>query len=119
MKKYLIGILTFYLTLFSCNNQEFTAIEIINDSGNKIDSLIIGKKDDSYAKYVSLNTDESIQYKADLSDFSVNDSSYVIAYRQNNKTVAVPFIYYKNGTPTDKLLSIRILKDTISMDIEF
>ncbi|MBT8300451.1 MAG: hypothetical protein KJO63_03915 [Maribacter sp.] len=119
MKKYLIGILSFCLTLLSCNNHEFTDIEIINRTGDSIDSLIIGKKDDSYGKYVSLNKDESIIYKVDLSDFSRNDSSYVISYRQKNKTVAMPFIYYKNGTPTDELLTIRILKDSISMDIEF
>ncbi|MBT8301520.1 MAG: hypothetical protein KJO63_09330, partial [Maribacter sp.] len=90
MKKYFIGILSFCLILFSCNNQEFTDIEIINKSGDVIDSLIIGKKDDSYGKYVSINKDESIIYKVDLSDFSINDSSYIISYRQQSKTVAMP-----------------------------
>jgi hypothetical protein len=119
MKKYSIGILSFFLALFSCNNQELSDIEITNNSGYGIDSLIIGQKNVSFGKYISINPYESVLYKVDLNNFSINDSSYVISYLQNNKTVSMPFIYYKNGSPTDELIHIRILKDTISMDIEF
>ena len=119
MKKYLIGILGTLFAIISCDNPILTDIEIKNSSGFRIDSLKIGQKDYSNGKYISLMPEESAIYKTDLTDFSVDDSSYVISYWQNNKKVILPFVYYKDGSPNDKLLQIGILKDSITTNIKF
>ena len=119
MKKHLIGILGAFLTISSCDNPILTDIEIKNSSGFRIDSLKIGQKDYFGGNYISLEPEESAIYKSDLTDFSADGSSHIVSYWQNNKTVILPFAYYKDGSPTDKLLQIRILKDSIKMNIKF
>jgi hypothetical protein len=42
-----------------------------------------------------------------------------ISYQQNNGAIITSLMYSKNGKPTDKLLGIVILKETITTNIEF
>ena len=118
MKKHLIGIIIISLTFISCNNRVLADFEIINNTGLRIDSLKIEPMVISDGKYISLNSNEKAEYKADMTGIEKIDGSYRISYLQNGEIKIKDFGYYTNGYPTEKLTSIKIEKDTIKFDFE-
>ncbi|MFT5942106.1 MAG: hypothetical protein ACI9Q4_001365 [Sediminicola sp.] len=69
--------------------------------------------------FISIRPNEKVHYKADMTSAIQTDSSYIISYKQNNETILLPFQYFINRYPNNKLILIDIQKDTLSMDIEF
>jgi hypothetical protein len=119
MKNRLIGILIFIVTLTSCENRVIADFEITNKTGLKIDSLKIEPMVISDGKYISLNSNEKIEYKADMTGIAKIDGSYRLSYKQNGQLIVKDFGYYTNGYPTEKLTRIEIEKDTLKFDMEF
>lgn len=119
MKNKLIGIIVLFFTLTSCSNRVTADFEITNKTGLKIDSLNIEPMVVSEGKYISLNTNEKVEYKADMTGITKTDGSYRLSYKQNGETIIKGFGYYSNGYPSEKITRIEIEKDTLKFDYEF
>ncbi|MET6989295.1 hypothetical protein [Sediminicola arcticus] len=119
MRKYYIGIIASLVTFISCEPKVIADFEITNNSGSRIDSLKIGGKKAYNTSFISIRPNEKAHYKADMTSAIQTDSSYIISYKQNNETILLPFQYFINRYPNNKLILIDIQKDTLSMDIEF
>ncbi|WP_299224876.1 hypothetical protein [uncultured Psychroserpens sp.] len=119
MKPKFIRILITIITLSSCDNQVVANFEIINKTGFKIDALKIEPMVITDGKYISLNPNDKVKYKADMTGIAKIDGSYRLSYKQNGEFIIKDFGYYTNGYPTEKLTRIEIGKDTLKFDIEF
>ena len=105
--------------MISCNSQVVADFEITNDTGLRIDSLKIEPMVISDGIYISIDSNEKVKYKSDMTGIPNTDGSYRISYRQNGLTKTKDFGYYTNGYPTEKLTRIKIEKDTLKFDFEF
>ena len=95
MKNCLIGIFIFIVTLTSCNNRVIANFEVTNKTGLKIDSLKIEPMPMviSDRKYISLKSNEKVEYKTDMTGIAKIDGSYRLSYKQNGQLIVKPFGY--------------------------
>ena len=116
MKKKLTVLVGVYLSLVSCSNSVTADFEITNRTEMRIDSLKIEPMVISDGKYISLDSNEKVEYKADMTDIAKHDGSYRISYQINGENNIKDFGYYTNGYPLEKITKIEIQKDTIIID---
>jgi hypothetical protein len=107
-----IRILLLCLTLSSCERSQYSNFEITNSTQEKIDSLKISTGTKTII-YISLNPNETKEYKCDLSQMAKVDGDYELSYKINSVKRIKRFGYFTNGSPTGKLVKINIQNDTV------
>jgi hypothetical protein len=106
-----------FLIFFSCNNEIIAKFEITNKTYTIIDSLNISSFDYQINKnYINLKPGETKEYFLDLTDLPKVDGDYFLRfiYLDSNKKESERFGYYTNGYPLEKLIQIKISRDTIA-----
>jgi hypothetical protein len=108
------------LSLSSCTSRVTVQFEIINNSGNDIDSLVIEPTIiNEKKKYISIKQSRKATYATDMTGIAKVDGAYSIFYVSNDKKKLFNFGYYTNGYPLEKKMSINIESDTILIYPEF
>ncbi len=113
MQKNLIIFFGILLLFLSCDDPVTADFEIINNTGIKIDSLVIEPNINEKGKYISLMPAEKVEYKADMTTIAQIDGPYFISFNSNTEKRTQMFGYYTNGYPQEKITKIKIEKDTI------
>jgi len=109
----ILSISLFSLLLYtSCEDKVIAKFEIRNNTPYYIDSLLIEPNVDLTAKYISLDPDKSITYRADMTGTAKTDGSYRLSYKLSDSTFRRNFGYFTNGYPLGTTAKIDIQADS-------
>jgi len=97
----------------SCNDKVKAEFTVANNTNRRIDSLSIEPNGNLTGKFIILEPNETVQYKADMTGSAKTDGSYQLSYKLNSSTFQRHFGYYSNGYPSEGVTKIDIQSDTV------
>ena len=100
------------ISFTSCDNKVIAEFSIKNSTSDRIDSLSVEPNVSLPGKYVSVEANEIVNYKADMTGLPQVDGAYVLRYKLNQSPVQKVFGYYTNGQPLSDVFRIEIRPDT-------
>lgn len=100
------------ITIFAatCSSKTKVKFIIINNSGGKIDSLIIFPNDNVFSE---IKIGDSIIYYSNMTNVPKVDGLYNLSFKKNKKLNNYNFGYYTNGYPLEEYYRIEINPDII------